>query len=117
MEKEPALITEMEILTALPGKGDELGRAISSGIGLIRQDPGCIHANVARGVEQPDHFVVTVGWTSLTAHVDGFRSTPQFAQWIGAIRGLFDPQALDTQHYTRYPHDQDQPAPHTEGTQ
>lgn len=96
------MITEMAILTALPGKDDELGRAIRRGIEFIRQDPGCVRAEVTRGVEQPGRFVVTVGWTSLAAHVDDFRGTPQFGQWISAIRGLFDPQTLDTQHYAPY---------------
>jgi quinol monooxygenase YgiN len=94
------LITELAILIALPGKGDELGRAIFQGISFIRQDPGCVQADAVRGIEQPDRYIVTVRWTSLAAHVDGFRGTPQFAQWISAIRGLFDPGTLDTQHYT-----------------
>ncbi|HEY1822263.1 MAG TPA: rhodanese-like domain-containing protein [Trebonia sp.] len=59
----------------------------------------------ARTCPQPDRYVVTVGWASLAAHVDGFRGTPQFEQWIGAIRGLIDLEALDTEHYARYSRD------------
>jgi heme-degrading monooxygenase HmoA len=110
------MITEIAILTALPGAGDELGQAISRGLDLIHQDPGCIQVGVTRGVERPDRFVITVDWTSLPAHVDGFRNTPQFGQWIGTIRGLFDPQTLDTQHYAPYPDDQSHLPAQTDGT-
>lgn len=100
------MITEMAILTALPDSGDALGRAIAEGIEFIRQDPGCESIQVTRGIEQPDRFVVSVGWTSLAAHVEHFRSTPQFGRWLGSISGLFDSKTLDTQHYVGHPADE-----------
>jgi quinol monooxygenase YgiN len=97
------MITEMAILTALPGKGEELGKAIGHGVGLIRQHPGCLKATVARCVEKPDRFTVTVEWTSIQAHTEDFRGSPLFGQWLASIKGLFDPQTLDTHHYAAYP--------------
>ena len=42
------MVTEIAIFNALPGKEDELGRAILKGIEVIRQHPECISAKVER---------------------------------------------------------------------
>lgn len=102
-EKEKSVITEMALLTALPGQGDALGRAIDQGAAHIRSAVGCESVAVTRCVETPDRFVVTVKWSSLEAHVEDFRGSEAFKQWIGSIKGLFDPATLDAQHYSPYP--------------
>ncbi|MEV6169331.1 antibiotic biosynthesis monooxygenase family protein [Streptomyces sp. NPDC051954] len=89
----------MALITALPGKADELGKAISEGIGFIRQHPGCLEARVGRCVEDGSRYVVEVDWTSLEAHTEDFRESPLFAQWIGTIAGLLDRSLLETRHY------------------
>ena len=96
------MITEMALLTALPGQAEELGRAIDRGVEFIRSAPGCEGVAVTRCVEKPDRFVVLVDWASLEAHVDDFRGSELFEQWIGSIKGLFDPSTLDTHHYSPY---------------
>jgi quinol monooxygenase YgiN len=96
------VVTEMAIFTALPGKEDELGRAIGHGAGFIRQYPGCISVNIARSIEKPERFTVSIDWQSVGVHVNGFRNSPLFSRWIGSITGLFDQEKLDTQHYQAY---------------
>ncbi|MEV6603628.1 antibiotic biosynthesis monooxygenase family protein [Kutzneria sp. NPDC051319] len=92
------MITEIAVLTALPDRADDLGQAITAGITHVRADPGCLSAQVLRGVEQPDRFVVTIAWSSLEAHVDGFRGSPAFARWIGSVKPFL--AASETQHYS-----------------
>jgi quinol monooxygenase YgiN len=96
------VVTEMAIFTALPGKEDELGRAIGHGVEFIRQYPGCISVGIARSIEKPARFTVSIDWQSVDVHVNGFRNSPLFGQWIGSIMGLFDQEKLDTQHYQAY---------------
>jgi quinol monooxygenase YgiN len=94
------VITEIAVLTASSGKAEDLARAIAAGIAHIREDPGCQRAEVLRGVERPERFVVTVDWDSLEAHVDGFRGSPAFGKWIGAVKPFL--ATTETEHYIPY---------------
>lgn len=95
------MVTEVAILTAVPGKEDELGQAILRGLDIIRQHPECISARVERCIEQPAQYMLINIWTSLEAHIEDFRSGPLFPQWRGHINGLFEgtPQVF---HYQAF---------------
>lgn len=86
------MVTEVAVFTAIPGKEEELGHGIIKGIEAIRQHPGCISANATRCVEQPGRFMLTAVWSSLEAHINDFRSSPNFAEWRSHINGLFEAQ-------------------------
>jgi quinol monooxygenase YgiN len=83
------MITEIAILTATPGKEEELGQAILQGLDIIRQHPACISAHATRCIEQPGRYMVTNVWSSLEAHTISFREGPLFPQWRGHLAGLF----------------------------
>ena len=83
------MVTEVAIFIAASGKEDELGAGILKGLEVIRQHPACISANVTRCVEQPQRYMLSVVWTSLEAHTEGFRGGPLFPQWRSNINGLF----------------------------
>ena len=85
------MVTEVAIFNALPGKEDELGQGIVRGLDVIRQHPECISANVARCIEQPGRYMLSVVWSSLEAHTLDFRGGPLFPQWRSNINGLFAP--------------------------
>ena len=42
------------------------------------------------GVERPQVYLFTIKWTTLEAHVEGFRASPAFAQWRALIGPHFD---------------------------
>jgi len=86
------MVTEVAVFIAIPGKEEELGRGIIKGIEAIRQHPGCISANATRCVEQPGRFMLTAVWSSLEAHLNDFRNSPNFAEWRSHINGLFEGQ-------------------------
>ncbi len=83
------MVTEIALITAIPGKEDELGQAILRGLDLIRKHPGCISARAERCIEKPGQYMLINIWTSLEAHTNGFRGGPLFAQWRNHIHGLF----------------------------
>jgi heme-degrading monooxygenase HmoA len=95
------MVTEMAIFTARPGKENDLGQGIVHGVEFIRQYPECVSVNITRCVEKPERYVLSVVWTSLEAHVNGFRTSPLFGQWRNTISGLFEDN-LDVSHYEVY---------------
>jgi len=88
------MITEIAIFTALPGKEDELGRAILRGLEVIRQHPELISARVERCIEKPGQYMLVNTWTSLDAHMRAFRGGPLYPQWRSHINGLFEENPL-----------------------
>jgi quinol monooxygenase YgiN len=88
------MVTELAIFTAAEGKAEELGPAILKGLDVIRQQAGCVSARVERCVEYPEQFALFVVWSSLDAHLKGFREGPFFPQWRAHIAGLFAGQPV-----------------------
>lgn len=54
---------------------------------------------VARGVEEPDRFVVRIQWDSVEGHEQGFRAAPHFAEFCTAVKPFF-PQIQEMTHYS-----------------
>jgi quinol monooxygenase YgiN len=65
---------------------------------VLDADSHCLRHEVARGVEEPEHFVVRIEWDSVQGHEQGFRSSPQFAEFFAAVRPFFS-QIEEMKHY------------------
>jgi len=83
------MVTEIAVFQAVPGKEEAFAVGIQQGIEVIRRDPGCRAVSASRCIEDPARFLLTVQWESLEAHNEGFRKSPQFAEWRSHITGLF----------------------------
>jgi quinol monooxygenase YgiN len=95
------MVTEVAIFIARPGKEGDLGQGIIHGIEFIRQHPECISANATHCIEKPERYMLSVVWTSLEAHVNGFRSSALYNQWRNEIGGLFE-ENPEVCHYQVY---------------
>ena len=56
---------------------------------VLDADPHCLAFEVARGVEQPEHFVVRIEWDSVGGHERGFRASPGFREFFAAVQPFF----------------------------
>lgn len=65
---------------------------------VLDEDPHCEGYEVARGVEEPEHFVVRIEWDSIEGHEEGFRRSPEFREFFAAVRPFFD-QIEEMKHY------------------
>ena len=53
---------------------------------VLDGDPHCLRYEVARGVEEPEHFVVRIEWDSVEGHEQGFgpvRRSLSSSPWSG----------------------------------
>ncbi len=73
------VIERVEILTK-PGQQAEFERAMVRGRELLSAAAGCNEVALARGVENPDKYLLTLRWDSVQSHID-FTSTPGFSQF------------------------------------
>jgi heme-degrading monooxygenase HmoA len=65
---------------------------------FLSGSPHCRSWELARGVEEAGRFVVRIEWDSIEGHVQGFRGSPEFAQFFGTL-SAFAGQRLEMGHY------------------
>jgi quinol monooxygenase YgiN len=65
---------------------------------LLEADSHCLAFEVARGVEEPQHFIVRIEWDSLEGHEQGFRSSPRFSEFFAAVKPFFA-EIEEMKHY------------------
>jgi heme-degrading monooxygenase HmoA len=94
------VIVERAVFTILPGREDEFERTFYElAQDVISQSPGFISARLARGIEQPDTFLLLVEWETLEDHTEGFRGSELFTRWRELLGPCFA-EAPAVEHYT-----------------
>lgn len=93
------MIIERAILAIKPGQAEDFQKAFAQAAPLIRGARGCRKANLHRGIESPDSFILLVEWETLEDHMVGFRESKVFGEWRALLGPHFAaPPAVE--HYT-----------------
>ncbi|WP_327116376.1 antibiotic biosynthesis monooxygenase [Nocardia sp. NBC_01730] len=71
------MIYEHTELRVRPGDGPWLTTDFAGVRHLLLQSPGCVSAELIRGVDHPDTYLLRVGWERLEDHAETFPATPQ----------------------------------------
>lgn len=93
------MIIERALITIKPGQAGDFQQAFVQAAPLIRAAKGCRKANLHRGIESPDSFILLVEWETLEDHMVGFRESKAFTEWRALLGPHFAaPPAVE--HYT-----------------
>lgn len=92
------MIVEHAEFTIAPGREAEFEEAFVRGHRFIAQSPGYLWGRLVRQVEQPNRYLLLVGWESVEAHTVQFRGSALFPQWRGEVGEFFAEPAVVT-HY------------------
>ena len=60
--------------------------------------PQCLAYELSRCTEEPTSFILRIEWVSLEGHLQGFRQSPEFAAFLGAVRP-FIASIREMRHY------------------
>ena len=85
------MITEHALLPVVPGRESDFEAALSEALPLISCQPGFRRLSVTRGVESPSTYLLVVEWDSLADHTEGFRRSPEYAEWRALLHPFYDP--------------------------
>jgi heme-degrading monooxygenase HmoA len=85
------MIVEHVVLPVRPGQEEAFEAAFAEAKASILASPGCLALSLARGVEQPSHYLMRVEWRSLDDHVTGFRGSPAYERWRSLLHHFYDP--------------------------
>ncbi len=84
------MILEYIRYTVPADEAESFERAYEQAGALLDGDPHCLGYEVARGVEEPEHFIVRIQWDSIEGHEQGFRKSDAFGAFFSAVRPFFD---------------------------
>ncbi|GAB5482419.1 antibiotic biosynthesis monooxygenase [Sphingorhabdus sp. EL138] len=85
------MIIEQALLQVKPGQSDQFVSAMQKAKPLIAAQSGFQSIEVRPSVDRPNQFLLLVKWKSVEAHRNGFRKSPEYAQWRALLHDFYDP--------------------------
>jgi hemoglobin len=82
--------------------GDEFQDAYRRAGRVLATAPECVDYELSRCEEDPEYFVLRIGWTSTRDHLDGFRRSAAFAEFFACIKPYVD-DIEEMRHYEPTP--------------
>jgi heme-degrading monooxygenase HmoA len=82
------VVLEQVIAQVTAGQEEAYEEAFAGVAGLITSSPGCRGLRFYRCLETPGRYVVLIEWERLEDHLEGFRKSPAFEQYRGAVMGF-----------------------------
>jgi heme-degrading monooxygenase HmoA len=80
-------------------RAEEFEQAYRAASGVLEGDPHCLAYEIARGVEEPEHYTVRIEWDSVEGHEQGFRRSPRFGEFFAAVKPFYS-EIEEMKHYT-----------------
>jgi hemoglobin len=81
-----------------PEEADEFEAAYARAAVSLGAAPQCVDYELTRCVDEPDHCILRIVWTSAADHMEGFRRGPHFASFLTEIRPYI-PRIAEMRHY------------------
>jgi hemoglobin len=66
----------------------------------LSRAPECVDYELSRCVDEPESYILRIGWTSATDHTSGFRGSANFTEFLAEIRPYI-PVIREMRHYDR----------------
>lgn len=96
------MIVEYIRYTVPPARAEEFEQAYRRAGTVLDADEHCLRWEMARGVEEPEHFVVRIEWDSLEGHERGFRGSARFREFFAEVKPFFS-AIEEMKHYELRP--------------
>jgi quinol monooxygenase YgiN len=65
---------------------------------LLKASQYCLGYEVIHGEEEPNHYIVTIHWSSTNEHINGFRKSEQFSPFFNLVKPFFE-NIEEMKHY------------------
>jgi heme-degrading monooxygenase HmoA len=85
------MILELAILDVRPGERRAFEAAFAEAKAIISAAPGFDHLELGHCLEEPDRYVLLVGWDRLEDHTEGFRTSEGYQRWRALLHHFYDP--------------------------
>ncbi|MBA4056084.1 MAG: antibiotic biosynthesis monooxygenase [Marivirga sp.] len=65
---------------------------------VLKTSPYCLGYEIIRGVDEKQHYIVRILWTSVDDHLNGFRKSKEFASFFSLVRPFYN-NIEEMKHY------------------
>lgn len=86
-----AAVLESVVLPVREGMESGFEAAFALAEPLIARARGYRGHTLRRGVENPNTYLLTVGWATVDDHETGFRGSADFERWRELLHGFYEP--------------------------
>lgn len=83
------MIHEIAQISIDPAEAAAFEAAAAQAVQHFRAAKDCLSMRVDRTIEQPGHYLLVVGWETVEAHTETFRSSSGYAAWRGLVGRFF----------------------------
>ena len=85
------MIHEFARLQVIAGEESAFEAAFAQAQKIIATMPGFIDLHLYRQQASGNPYLLQVRWTTIDAHQQGFRQSPQYQQWRALLHHFYDP--------------------------
>ena len=90
------MIHEVANILIKSGMGQQFEQSFSQALPLFKRAAGCKSARLERSIEDPDRYLIVIGWQTLDDHVVRFRTSDDYVLWRGLVGHFFaSPPVVD----------------------
>ncbi len=82
----------------ITGDADEFERAYERAQDSLRRSEHCLAWELSRCVPEPSCYMLRIEWASAEAHMQGFRGSAEFKDFLSHVRPYVD-QIEEMRHY------------------
>jgi len=65
---------------------------------ILQKSPYCLGYEIIHGVDESQHYIVRIHWTSKQDHMSGFRSSPEFGSFFNLVKSFYN-NIEEMKHY------------------
>lgn len=91
---ESAVIYEHAYLKIAAERADEFQSAFDGAEHELANAPGCRSVELVRSIDDPETYLLKVGWRRVEDHVDVFPTTENAKRFAHAVAGFFESEPL-----------------------
>ena len=83
-----------------PAQGAEFEKAYAEAGKHLQASKHCLGYRLIHGVEEPQHYIVIIHWTSKEEHLQGFRKSPEFMPFFNLVKPFYN-NIEEMKHYNQ----------------
>lgn len=65
---------------------------------ILQDSPYCLGYHLMKGVDEAENYVLTIYWTSIADHLNGFRKSAAFGSFFNSVKPFYA-QIQEMKHY------------------
>ena len=102
MKKNDNLSVEIIRYNIPQEKAQSFEKTYSNAARYLQSSPYCVGYNILKGEDEPNHYIVTIYWSSKEDHLNGFRKSDQFGSFFNLVKPFFN-AIEEMKHYIETP--------------